>query len=81
MSDKLTKTQIEKLRKVLCEYWERAGHCTDVPNALCDAALANQEDAERYRWMKENVKRIPPGWARIGWDAAIDAARKEQGNG
>jgi len=34
-------------------------------------------DAERYRWMKQEVKRIPPGWELIGWDAAIDAALKE----
>ncbi|CAB4146441.1 hypothetical protein UFOVP501_22 [uncultured Caudovirales phage] len=32
-------------------------------------------DAERYRWMKREVKRIPPGWGIIGWDAAIDAER------
>lgn len=37
---------------------------------------ALRADAERYRWMKENVKRIPPGWEVVGWDAAIDAARK-----
>lgn len=34
-------------------------------------------DAERYRWMKREVKRIPPGWALVGWDAAIDAAMKQ----
>jgi hypothetical protein len=31
-------------------------------------------DAERYRWMKREVKRIPPGWFLIGWDYAIDSA-------
>jgi len=31
-------------------------------------------DAERYRWMKREVKRIPPAWGLCGWDAAIDAA-------
>ena len=35
-----------------------------------------KEDAERYRWMKENVKRIPLGWAQFGWDVCIDKARK-----
>lgn len=34
-------------------------------------------DAERYRWMKLVVKRIPPAWELMGWDAAIDAAMKE----
>ena len=32
------------------------------------------KDATRYRWMKSEVKRIPPGWEMIGWDAAIDLA-------
>ncbi len=48
-------------------------------DALCLQAMAQRDDyardAERYRWMKSEVKRIPPGWATIGWDAAIDAAR------
>ena len=39
---------------------------------------ALRQDAERYRWMKAEVKRIPPGWEMVGWDAAIDAAMKEQ---
>ena len=34
-------------------------------------------DAGRYRWMKANVKRIPPAWELIGWDAAIRAAMRE----
>lgn len=38
---------------------------------------ALRRDAERYRWMKQEVKRIPPSWGLIGWDAAIDAAMKE----
>ena len=38
-----------------------------------DAAMA---DAERYRWMKREVKRIPLGWEMSGWDDAIDKARK-----
>jgi hypothetical protein len=37
------------------------------------AAADMRRDAERYRWMKANVKRIPPAWALIGWDTAIDA--------
>ena len=36
-----------------------------------------RRDAERYRWMKQNVKRIPPAWDLVGWDAAIDAAMQE----
>jgi hypothetical protein len=39
-------------------------------------AEALRRDAERYRWMKQEVKRIPPSWDLIGWDAAIDAAMK-----
>lgn len=37
-----------------------------------------RRDAERYRWMKANVKRIPLGWELVGWDAAIDAARAQK---
>lgn len=48
---------------------------------LCHEAAAEIErlraDAERYRWMKLVVKRIPPAWELMGWDAAIDAAMKE----
>ena len=38
---------------------------------------ALRRDAERYRWMKQKVKRIPPAWDLVGWDAAIDAAMQE----
>ena len=38
---------------------------------------ALRRDAERYRWMKQEVKRIPPSWYLFGWDASIDAAMKE----
>ena len=40
-------------------------------------AEALRLDAERYRWMKREVKRIPPSWGLVGWDAAIDAAMQE----
>ena len=33
-----------------------------------------KKDAERYRWMKSEVVRIPLGWNIFGWDAAIDSA-------
>ncbi len=36
------------------------------------------KDAARYQWMKREVKRIPPGWGLIGWDAAIDAAMQAE---
>ena len=39
-----------------------------------EVADEDNADAARYRWMKQNVKRIPPGWELIGWDAAIDRA-------
>ena len=39
---------------------------------------ALRRDAERYRWMKQEVKRIPPSWGLIGWDAAIDAAMENK---
>ena len=38
---------------------------------------ALRRDAERYRWMKQKVKRIPPAWDLVGWDAAIDATMQE----
>ena len=57
-------------------------------NVLRDYGLIREEaftigvehlrrDAERYRWMKQNVKRIPPAWDLVGWDAAIDATMQE----
>lgn len=49
---------------------------------LCHEAANEIErlraDAERYRWMKLVVKRIPPAWELMGWDAAIDAAMAEE---
>ena len=42
-----------------------------------DDIEALRRDADRYKWMKQEVKRIPPGWDLVGWDAAIDAAMKE----
>ena len=51
----------------------------DVAEGAVNRAEAAEKDAERYRWMKAEVKRIPPGWNLIGWDAAIDAAMKETG--
>lgn len=46
----------------------------DKQNILMTERDAAMKDAERYRWMKKNVKRIPLGWQLIGWDAAIDAS-------
>ena len=48
----------------------------DEIEALRAQVAQYKEDAERYRWMKENVKRIPLGWAQFGWDVCIDKARK-----
>jgi hypothetical protein len=45
--------------------------------AAPDEIEALRRDAERYRWMKREVKRIPPAWDLVGWDAAIDAAMQE----
>jgi predicted RNase H-like nuclease (RuvC/YqgF family) len=68
---------------------EAEGSSLCEQNSMLDAKLAELEaecealrkDAERYRWMKREVKRIPPGWELIGWDEAIDAAMgKEIGN-
>ena len=46
----------------------------DAPSEDIEAL---RRDAERYRWMKQKVKRIPPAWDLVGWDAAIDAAMQE----
>ncbi len=60
-----------------------AGHCNcrfssgGVLSKSCAFHDEQRKDAERYRWMKREVKRIPPGWDLIGWDAAIDAARTQ----
>ena len=47
------------------------------PAAPSEDIEALRRDAERYRWMKREVKRIPPAWDLVGWDAAIDAAMQE----
>ena len=44
-------------------------------NNMSQAIADLTTDAENYRWMKANVKRIPPGWFLIGWDAAIAMER------
>ena len=52
---------------------------------FADIVLASQAqptsqdviDAERYRYLKANVKRIPIGWFAVGFDTAIDAAMKD----
>ena len=43
-----------------------------------DDVEALRRDAERYRWMKREVKPIPPSWGLVGWDAAIDAAMEDK---
>jgi hypothetical protein len=66
---------------------EPDAYCVTTPDGGCistdprcmhqvpsDEMKRLEEDARRYRWMKENVKRIPPGWELMGWDNAIDAA-------
>ena len=66
--------EIEALKATLTQQCK--GFRADVEKLEAEVA-ALRADAERYRWMKAEVKRIPPGWALIGWDAAVDAARKE----
>jgi len=56
-----------------CEH-QADGWCLDCVGKLQAECEALRKDAERYRWMKREVKRIPPGWELIGWDEAIDAA-------
>lgn len=62
-----------------CGPGESAAMCAAI-DKLCDALMVDSEqyrdDAERYRWMKENVKRIPLAWEQFGWDVCIDKARK-----
>ena len=54
--------------------WQRVA---DIDALLRDVE-ALWRDAERYRWMKQKVKRIPPSWDLVGWDAAIDAAMENK---
>lgn len=54
--------------------WQRVA---DIDALLRDVE-ALWRDAERYRWMKREVKRIPPAWDLVGWDAAIDAAMENK---
>lgn len=63
----------EQLRQALADL----GVTLDEAKAGVERSRANRLDAARYRWMKQWVVQIPPGWERIGWDAAIDAAMEE----
>ena len=54
--------------------WQRVANI----DALLRDVEALWRDAERYRWMKREVKRIPPSWDLVGWDAAIDAAMENK---
>lgn len=65
--------ECEQLRQALADL----GVTPDEAKAGVERSRANRLDAARYRWMKQWVVQIPPGWERIGWDAAIDAAMKE----
>ena len=57
-----------------CLAFEHLRTALDAPSEDIEAL---RRDAERYRWMKQKVKRIPPAWDLVGWDAAIDAAMQE----
>lgn len=74
MSDKsdTPRTDAERNRTMLAE--RSAALMTDHARDLERELTAAQKDAERYRWMKANVTRIPIGWFQVGWDTAIDAA-------
>ena len=48
----------------------------EIERLKADNEALRLNDA-RYRWMKRAVKRIPPSWGLVGWDAAIDAAMQE----
>lgn len=66
------------------EYEERQSLRAQLAAAQEELAKL-REDAERYRWIKDNSDGMPP-WAETdsAWenlDAAIDAARKEKSNG
>ena len=58
-------------------YWLDRGYSTAPLYTAPPDIEALRRDAERYRWMKQAVNRIPPGWGLVGWDAAIDAAMQE----
>ena len=57
-----------------CLAFEHLRAALDAPSEDIEAL---RRDAERYRWMKREVKRIPPAWDLVGWDAAIDATMQE----
>jgi hypothetical protein len=60
----------------LAKHWQDAMFVSHEARMVGAALIKALEDAERYRWMKREVKRIPPGWELVGWDAAIDAAMR-----
>lgn len=71
----LDRFQIETMRGVLREYWEKAGHSHGAPDALCDYAL-------RYWWLRNEMPRPIEGnaaWLRRGddLDDAVDAALRD----
>ena len=48
-----------------------------LKHVAAEAELAAcKAHAARYRWMKQEVKRIPPDWSEFGWDTCIDIAIK-----
>ena len=81
---KLTREQIEMLRRALHISWPNTPKSAD---ALCDLALRgldDAEDAERYRWLRDECDAVSnpnDTWILEApadmWDDGIDAARKE----
>ena len=69
----------EKFQKE-CERHDATSHRARIAEEELEQAearaLESDKDAGRYRWMKQEVKRIPPDWAEFGWDTCIDAAIK-----
>lgn len=58
------------------EEWQQADayRLHELSKQLERELSAALKDAQRYRWMKANVTRIPMRWFQVGWDVVIDAA-------
>lgn len=49
--------QIATMRGVLRDFWDKAGHAAEAPDALCDAAL----DGLKYRFLVKHWSSIYKG--------------------
>ena len=63
----LDRYQIETLRGVLRDYWKKAGHSTEAPDALCDMALRASPSEAEGEWSLSSEPPFVSGWRWIDY--------------